>query len=176
MLLLKHIFQIFKNLRSILAISISITKTSMKTIFVKTLTFIATSLPFKHISCIHHFRLFKKNQAKILVSLDSSKEVNAITLAYATNLSWKLWFTNVKTQKIDNSIIKTFKIVLANFQFQDKFKKSQFFQKTFLVVNTNVTVILDKFLLVFSNANIIFAELKLISRSYTLAEALLITR
>lgn len=58
---------------------------------------------------------FKKNQVKIQALLDSDSKINVITPAYAARLSLKVFPTNVKTQKIDNSILKAFGIVLAIF-------------------------------------------------------------
>ena len=50
-----------------------------------------------------------------------------MALAYASKLALKVHPTNVKAQKIDGSILKTFEMVLASFQIEDKLKKSQFF-------------------------------------------------
>lgn len=44
--------------------------------------------------------------------------------AYAAQPGLKVQLTNVKAQKIDGSILKIFKIVLASFQMKDKFKKT----------------------------------------------------
>ena len=38
-----------------------------------------------------------------------------MTLRYILKLGLKIYSTNVKVQKIDGSILKTFKIVLASF-------------------------------------------------------------
>lgn len=62
----------------------------------------------KHMSYIYYSILFKKNQAKIRILLDFSNEINAISLIYITKLSLKVYLTNVKTQKIDDSIFKIF--------------------------------------------------------------------
>lgn len=53
-------------------------------------------------------------------------------------------------------------MVLANFQFKDKFGKACFFQGIFLLATNSVDVILEMFFLSFSNANILFAERELI--------------
>ena len=54
-----------------------------------------------------------------------------MTPAHTSKLGLKVYFTNVRAQKIDGSIFKTFGIVLASFQVKDKLKKARFFQETF---------------------------------------------
>ena len=59
---------------------------------------------------------------------------------------------------------------------EDKLDSTQFFQKLFLLTNTNMEVVLKMLFLIFSNADIQFAEKILIWRSYTAAEALPTTK
>ena len=80
-----------------------------------------------------------------------------MTLGYASKLSLKVRSTNVGVQKIDDSILETFKMVLASFQVEDMFEKARFFQKTFLLAKLNIKVVLGMLFLTFSNANIRFA-------------------
>lgn len=63
-------------------------------------------------------------------------------------------------------------MVLANFQFDNKLGRSRFFQKTFLVANTSVKVVLVMAFLTFNNENVVFKERGLTWRSYTPTEAL----
>ena len=67
-------------------------------------------------------------------------------------------------------------MVLASFQIEDKLKRALFFQKTFLLVDINIKVILRMFFFIFSNVDIQFAKKYLISRFYTAAEALPISK
>ena len=84
--------------------------------------------------------------------------------------------TSIKAQKIDGSPLKTYSIVLTSFLLQDSIKIVQFFEETFLLANISVEVILEILFLIFSNANIEFAELeKLTWRTYTAVKALLTT-
>lgn len=53
-------------------------------------------------------------------------------------------------------------MVLASFQVEDKLEKPCFFLKTFWVANISIKVILNMFFLILSNANLLFAEQKLI--------------
>ena len=45
-------------------------------------------------------------------------------LGYALKLGLKICYTNVKIQKIDSSILKIFKMILASFQVKDKLEKA----------------------------------------------------
>lgn len=94
-------------------------------------------------SCIYYPIWFKKDWAKIQILLDSGSEVNTITLVYIAQLGFKDQSTNVKAQEINNSIFKTFEVVLVNFQVNSKLNKAQFFQNNFLLVNTSMDVVLS---------------------------------
>ena len=59
-----------------------------------------------------------------------------MTLAYASKLGLQVQKTDVRTQKIDNLLLETFGMVIANFQVLDKLGKACFFQKTFLLYKT----------------------------------------
>ena len=51
-----------------------------------------------------------------------------------------------------------FRIVLADFQLEDKFKRARFFQKTFLLANINTEIVLGMLFLTLSNADIQFVK------------------
>ena len=65
------------------------------------------------ISYLLHFQ--NNNQNKMQTLINSSSKVNAITLAYAVKLGFRVRRTNVEAQKIDNSTLKTFEMVQASF-------------------------------------------------------------
>ena len=67
-------------------------------------------------------------------------------------------------------------MVIAGFSFQDKLRKIQFFQKTFLVADTRMKVVLGMFFLTFSNVDIWFTERELVWKIYSAAETLLTTQ
>ena len=68
------------------------------------------------VPCIYYPMQFWKNQGKeILALLNFGSEVNAMTLAYTAQLEIKVQMTNVGTQKIDRSSLKTYNIVIATF-------------------------------------------------------------
>ncbi len=61
----------------------------------------------------------------------------------------------------------------AKFLLQDSLGRVRFFEKTFLLADTNIEVVLGMAFLSFSNADVKFAELeKLTWRSYAATEAL----
>ena len=91
-------------------------------------------------------------------------------------LGFQVYHTDVRAQKIDGSTFKTFEIVLASFQVEDKFERARFFQEIFLLVNISIEVVLDMLFLTFSNTDVRFVEKELIWRSYTTTEALPTTK
>ena len=68
---------------------------------------------------------FQKKQVRALLNSDS--EVNAINPNYAWKLGLKIQKTNIGAQKIDSSALETFRIVIADFQVEDKANKPRFF-------------------------------------------------
>ena len=58
---------------------------------------------------------------------DSGSKVNAMNLTFAWKLSLYIWKTNVGAQKIDGSTLKTFGMVIADFQVEDKGGRPGFF-------------------------------------------------
>ena len=90
--------------------------------------------------------------------LDSGNEINAINLDSAQKLGFKIWKTNIRAQKIDDSTLEIFGMVIADFQVEDKANKLRFFQKAFLVTDTIFEIILEMFFLKFSNADVLFDE------------------
>ena len=73
-------------------------------------------------------------------------------------LGLKTWKTNIGAQKIDGSALKTFGMVIADFQVKDKSGRPKFFQETFLVTDTKFEVILKMPVLKLSNADMLFGK------------------
>lgn len=61
-----------------------------------------------------YFHKNKKNEVRRSL-IDSNNNINAIILAYASKLGFKVCCTNVGAWKINNSTFKIFEIVLASF-------------------------------------------------------------
>lgn len=96
--------------------------------------------------------------------------------AYTVKLDLKVQLTNVGTQNINGSNHYIFKIAMTGFQINDKLRTLWFFQKTFLMANTNIKMILRMFFRPFSNEDILFANRELIERFYITAMTLLMTK
>lgn len=110
----------------------------------------------------HYPIQFKKNKAKVQALLNSSIKVNAMILAYTAKLGLKIWLINIRAQKIDSYIFEILEISLASFEVKNKLSRAYFFQKISLLANININVILEMFFLIFSNANIVFVNWKLV--------------
>lgn len=96
--------------------------------------------------------------------------------AYTSKLGLRIYHTNVGAKKIDGSTFETFRMVLANFQVENKLRRTCFFQETSLLADIRVQVVLKMPFLTFGNANIKFAKKELTWRSYITAKALPITK
>lgn len=75
----------------------------------------SSTLSLEYVLCIYHLVWFKKDQVKVQALIDSNNEINAMTLAYAAKLGFKICLSNVGVQMIDGSTFETFEIVLASF-------------------------------------------------------------
>lgn len=94
--------------------------------------------------------------------IDSDIEFNTMIPAYAVKLGLKIYYIDVRDHKINSPTFTIFKIVLVIFQIKDKLGKVRFLQDIFIVADINMKVIPSIFFLTFNNANVLFAEQKLI--------------
>ena len=117
----------------------------------------------------------QKGQGQVRALFDSGSEVNIMSPAYIKRLDLKTWKTNVGSQKIDGSALETFEMIIANFQVEDKSGRPRFFQKTFLMANTQFEVVLVMPFLKISNTDVSFGESTLTWKFYTTNKALLTT-
>lgn len=88
-------FKIFKKLVLVLATSILVIKTSKE-----------DDIGLERIFCIYCLFWFKKNKVRVLSNF--SNKLNTMTLGYTLKLSLKIYFINIKDQKIDDSIHEMF--------------------------------------------------------------------
>lgn len=66
--------------------------------------------------CIYYLVVFPKRDKKVTKTLiNFTREINAMTLAYTKELGLQTQQTMIGAQKIDDSSLKTFKIVIASF-------------------------------------------------------------
>lgn len=108
--------------------------------------------------------------------IDSKSEVNVMTLAYVAKLGLVTQKINVRAQKIDGSPLEIYGMVSAMFSLQDSLEKVRFFEKTFLLTDISIKMILGMPFLPLSNADVEFIESdKLSWRSYNTVKALPIT-
>ena len=96
-----------------------------------------------------------------------------MTPVYAAKLGLRPRPININAQKINDSALMSPNMTSASFLFQDSQGKVWFFEKTFLLANTSIEVVLGMLFLALSNADVEFIKLaKLIWRFYTAAKAL----
>ena len=148
--LFEHLPQIFKKLVSVLATSAPTTEASKK-----------DEVVIERVPCIHYPLRFRKDPVGVRALINSGSEVNAMTPAYTSKLGLRVCQTDVGAPKIDGPTLKTFGIVLASFQVEDKQGRARYFQETFLMADTSMEVVLGMTFLTSNNANIQFAKKEL---------------
>ncbi len=84
-----------------------------------------------------------------------------MTPAYATKLGLTVQQISVGAQKINDLPLETYGIVLASFSLQDSLGRVQFFEKTVLLADTSMEVVLGIPFLALSNADFQFGTKKL---------------
>ena len=104
--------------------------------------------------------------------LNSGSEINTMNPAFIWKLGLYIRKTNVGAQKIDGYALETFRMMIANFQIEDKGGRPRFFQETFLVADTKFKIVLGMSFLKISNADIVFGKGTLTWKSYTTNKAL----
>lgn len=87
-------------------------------------------------------------------------------MAYAKKRNLRDWKSDVDTKKIDGMALSTYSIAMANLFLQDKYRKYYFFQITFLLINTNIKIVLNMTVFLLFNAVVKFIKEDLRWRSY----------
>ena len=88
----------------------------------------AQKVNLDQVPCIYYLVQFRKNKrATIWALIDLGNKVNAMTPAYAKQLSLQVQKTDVRAPKIDGSLLWTFGMVIAGFKIEDKLGRAQFF-------------------------------------------------
>ncbi len=129
----------------------------------------------QRVPCIWYPVQFQESKP-IRALIDSGSEVNAMTSAYVAELGLITWKTSVEVHKIHGSPLETHGMTSARFSLQDSLGRVWFFEKTFLLADTSMEVVLGMPFLSFNNTDVEFVELKKLTwRSYTTVEALLTT-
>ena len=148
-----------KKLVSVLANFLSLNETNKK-------------VTLERVPYIHYLLRFRKDTAGVRALVDLGSEVNAMTPVYSAKLGLQVRKTDIGAQKIDGFTLKTFGMVLADFQVEDKLGRVRFFHETFLLTDIIAEIVLGILFLTLSNADVQFVEKELIWRSYTTAKAL----
>ena len=79
-----------------------------------------------------------------------------MNLHFAWKLGLKIWKTNVGVQKMDDSTLEIFGMVIIDFQIEDKIDRPRFFQEIYLRDNIKFEVISEMLFLKLSNVDISF--------------------
>lgn len=97
-----------------------------------------------------------------------------MTPAYAAQLGLNQRPTNIGAQEINDSALKTYGMTTAGFLVEDKRGRTRFFEKTFLLADISMEVILGMPFFSFSHVDIDFktATEELTWRTYTTTEAI----
>lgn len=88
--------------------------------------------------CIYYLAQFNEFLIQVLINLSS--EVNAIQPSFIKKLGFCIYKANIDAQKINSSRQKTFRMVIASFQIDNKDKKSCFFKLTFLLADISINI------------------------------------
>ena len=100
---------------------------------------------------------FRKKSVSMLALLDSGSEVNAIYPTLARKLGLPIRPTDVEAQKIDDTMLDTFEMVVTAFSVTNKANRVRFFEETFLVANISLEVVLGMLFLTLSGADVDFS-------------------
>ncbi len=76
--------------------------------------------------------------------------------AFAHQLGFKIWKTNVATQKIDSTTLETYGIVVSTFSMLDKDGREMFFEESILLADVKPDIVLGMPFLIMSNTNVDF--------------------
>lgn len=105
--------------------------------------------------CISYLVQFQGGQiGEVKALINSGSKVNAINSAFTANLGLSSQPTGIGAQKIDNSGLKTYDMVIVGFSIQDMSDKIRFLEETFLLADNSMEVVLEMPFLAFSNIGI----------------------
>ena len=90
---------------------------------------------------IQYLITFRKKFVPMLALFDLNSKVNAIHLTFARELGLLIRPTDIGVQKIDDTTLDNFEIVVAAFSVTNKANQIRFFEETFLVTNISLKVV-----------------------------------
>lgn len=110
------------------------------------------AISLQYIPYISYLVQFQGKEIRALIN--SGNKINAIALAYTSKLGFRVHRINIGAQKIDNSILENFSMVLVDFQVENKLGRARFFEEIFLLTNISTEILLGMFFLILNNADI----------------------
>lgn len=101
-----------KKLVSVLAISVLVTGACKKAQVIQaTQKVVLDWIPYIH----YPVQFQKDKEATIQALIDSGSKINAMTLVYAKQVDLRVQRIDVRAQKIDGSLLRTFWMIIAGF-------------------------------------------------------------
>ena len=126
------------------------------------------------VPCICYSINFGKKSVSALFDLGS--KVNAVHPVFAKELVLLIRPTDIGAQKIDSTMLDTFKMVVVAFSVTNKANQVRFFEETFLIANVSLEIVLGILFLILSGADVNFFGQELWWSAYTTKKTLLTTR
>ena len=90
--------------------------------------------------------------------LDSSSEVNVLYPTFAKELGLPIRLIDVGAQKIDGTMLDTYKMIVTALLVIDKVNQIRFFEEIFLVANVKLKVVFEMSFLILSSADIEYLD------------------
>ncbi len=75
---------------------------------------------------------------------------------FASQLGLKIWKTNVRAQKIDDTTLKTYGMVVSTCSLLDKDDRERFFEESFLLADIKPDIVIGMSFLTMSNTDVDF--------------------
>ena len=112
----------------------------------------------EYVPYIYYPVQFKKNinKSHVQALINSESEVNVIYLSFAKQLSLSIRLIDVGAQKIEDIILDTHEMVVVTFLVVDNVNRVWFLEKTFLMANISLKVVLAMLFFTLSGADIHF--------------------
>ena len=90
------------------------------------------------ITCIWYLITLKDQNEALL---DSKNEVNIMSQAFANQLGLTIQKTNVRAQKIDDTTLEIYRIVVSTFSVSNKDGREKFFEESFLLGDVKLEIV-----------------------------------
>ena len=88
-------------------------------------------------------------------------EVNAIYSTLVKELGFPIKPSDIGAQKIDSTMLDTYRILVVAFLMTDKANQVKFFEETLLIANVSLEIVFGIFFLILSGADVDFLDWKL---------------